>query len=202
MTSRLRQRLEQDFHSLDNLKAEFLAHACGMFGPGFVWLVMDDAVGPNNYRQFKIMRTYGSGSALRDTHFMDRFQKQDVEGLGGQGTKAYEEASKLAPTARSTVRPSPGTSFNPGAAFALQRTNSLRPLLSVKPCLAVSVFQHSYLTDYGVGGKEAYLQAWWELINWSRVADLSLITASEQVTDRIIKEEATERPWMRRALVN
>ncbi len=35
----LEEALIRDFSSVDNLKAEFLANAKSMYGPGFVWLV-------------------------------------------------------------------------------------------------------------------------------------------------------------------
>ncbi|KAF2669561.1 manganese and iron superoxide dismutase [Microthyrium microscopicum] len=171
MNEQLREHIEQHFHSIDNLKAEFLAHARAMFGPGFVWLVVDDN------SKFKILRTYGSGSALRGTHFTDRFQGRDVEGLGREGSAAYIEAERLAAVPKFTPPSFGGRSATSWNQSHMQQT---RPLLSVRPCLAVSVWQHSYLTDYGVAGKEAYLEAWWDLINWRKVADLSLTMADSQ----------------------
>lgn len=40
---------------------------------------------------------------------------------------------------------------------------------SLEVLLGVNTWQHVYLTDYGVGGKREYLEAWWESIDWEVV---------------------------------
>lgn len=40
---------------------------------------------------------------------------------------------------------------------------------SVEPVLCVSTWEHVYLHDYGLD-KWAYLEAWWDAINWGEVS--------------------------------
>ncbi|KAL1916481.1 mitochondrial 37S ribosomal protein mS42 [Calcarisporiella thermophila] len=37
------------------------------------------------------------------------------------------------------------------------------------PLLGLSVWEHAYLTDYGVRGKEDYVKKFWEAVDWERV---------------------------------
>jgi len=39
----------------------------------------------------------------------------------------------------------------------------------VIPVLNVNVWEHAWLEDFGILGKEDYLKAWWERIDWSVV---------------------------------
>ena len=41
--------------------------------------------------------------------------------------------------------------------------------LDVTPLLCVSTWEHSYITDYRIDGKDKFLNAWWEAINWDLV---------------------------------
>lgn len=40
---------------------------------------------------------------------------------------------------------------------------------SGQPILCVNTWEHAYLRDYGVGGKRAYLERWWDRIDWEVV---------------------------------
>lgn len=37
--------------------------------------------------------------------------------------------------------------------------------------LALNLWQHAYIHDYGVDGKEKYVDAWWETVDWRTVSD-------------------------------
>ncbi|KAL7270623.1 hypothetical protein RUND412_006666 [Rhizina undulata] len=39
-----------------------------------------------------------------------------------------------------------------------------------QPLLSVNVWQHAWLEDYGVAGKETYLNKWWDAIDWNVVS--------------------------------
>ena len=41
----------------------------------------------------------------------------------------------------------------------------------VLPLLGLNVWEHAYIVDYGVNGKQQYLRNWWSTINWQRVND-------------------------------
>jgi len=143
-----------DFFSVDNFKAEFLAQAKAMFGPGFVWLVIDntaDTAIRANPRNLYILRTYGSGSPLSGAQFRAQFEA----GALNLGEKASKVARKI--------------------------TGGRGATIDVTPLLCVSMWEHSYIPDYTVHGKEAYLEAWWNKINWGRVAEISEIERVERM---------------------
>lgn len=48
------------------------------------------------------------------------------------------------------------------------------------PLLALKVWEHAWVEDFGVDGKEKYLEALWEKINWDVVSSRAPFTASQQ----------------------
>jgi Fe-Mn family superoxide dismutase len=69
----------------------------------------------------------------------------------------------------------PNTTWNLDNVRPAQQIGSLRvgrkdeyPIL---PLLGLNVWEHAYLVDYGVNGKQQYLKNWWSAINWQRVHD-------------------------------
>jgi Fe-Mn family superoxide dismutase len=141
--------LELDFFSMSNLKEEMLGHAASMFSGGFVWLVRHTRTTRSSGRNaaghhaFSILRTYASGSPLPEAHFRVQLKEGTYDStLGTQGSKSRQWATDIAEQ---------GT-------------------LDVWPVLGVSVWEHSYMTDYGVRGRDEYLDKWWNSINWDTVA--------------------------------
>lgn len=43
--------------------------------------------------------------------------------------------------------------------------------IDIQPILCVNTWEHVWLMDYGIGGKEEYLEHWWDAINWEIVVD-------------------------------
>jgi len=41
---------------------------------------------------------------------------------------------------------------------------------NILPLLNVNCWQHAWITDYGVLGKKAYLEHWWNRVDWGVVA--------------------------------
>jgi Fe-Mn family superoxide dismutase len=37
------------------------------------------------------------------------------------------------------------------------------------PILCVNTWQHVWMMDYGIAGKEEYLERWWDRVNWESV---------------------------------
>ena len=149
MSNALRKELEACFSSIETLRREFVVTASAMFGPGFVWLVK---AGPVDYR---VLNTYLAGSPYPGAHW--RAQTSDMNTVGSDGSaKNY---------------------FQNAAFGARRRAGDLPPGgVDLEPLLCLNTWEHSWLLDWGVGkdgvgGKAAYAEAWWELIDWKRVAE-------------------------------
>jgi len=135
---------------METLKREFVLTANAMFGPGFVWLVMD------KNRKYHILTTYLAGSPWPAAHH----RKQAVD----MNTEDEDmRRIKRGPTADAVASTSYNSQLGPGGA-------------NIIPVLCLNTWEHVYLPDYGVGaggvgGKKAYAEAWWETINWNFVAE-------------------------------
>jgi len=96
------------------------------------------------------MHTYNAGSPLPNAHW--RAQLQDTQHIRIDGRESYQIAERIAKDATQLVQ----------------------------PVLCVSVWEHSYIVDWRVQGREQYLEAWWERIDWERVANIAGV--SERVS--------------------
>lgn len=144
----LRKELEASFSSMETLRREFVTTASAMFGPGFVWLVR---AGPGDYR---LLPTYLAGSPYPGAHW--RTQSSDMNTLGADGSARAH--------------------FRNQVFGSRQRTGELPPGgIDLEPLLCLNTWEHSWLLDWGVGaggagGKAAYAESWWEVIDWDVVA--------------------------------
>jgi superoxide dismutase, Fe-Mn family len=130
-----------------------------MFGPGFVWLVR---VGPSDFR---LLTTYLAGSPYPGAHW--RRQGSDMNTLGHDGSarnyfKNLEEGRR---------RKGPGNDLPPGG-------------IQLEPLLCLNTWEHAWLLDWGVGlegrgGKMAFAESWWELIDWEQVSNKAGTLAPE-----------------------
>ena len=148
----LRRELEASFSSIETLRREFVLTASAMFGPGFIWLVK---AGLADYR---LLPTYLAGSPYPGAHW--RAQPADMNTLGNDGS------------ARPHLR-------NQAVAARRGRSADLPPGgIELEPLLCLSTWEHTWLLDWGVGvggggGKMAFAEAWWELIDWEKVTHKS-----------------------------
>ncbi|KAK3394677.1 putative 37S ribosomal protein [Podospora didyma] len=156
---KLAKQIKDSFGSMETLRLEMTMTANAMFGPGFVWLVKTNAASGNS-AAFRVLTTYLAGSPYPGAHW--RQQTTDMNtSVGAQSetgrdhgfsyldNSAYAMGKKsLAATARNEYAPG-GT--------------------SVIPVLCVNTWEHAWLPDYGVGGKEHFLNTWWEKVNWDLV---------------------------------
>ncbi|OAQ72184.1 superoxide dismutase [Pochonia chlamydosporia 170] len=148
MPETLRAELEACFSSIETLRREFIITASAMFGPGFVWLVK---AGPSDFR---VLPTYLAGSPYPGAHW--RAQPTDMNTVGNDGSaKSYFKNQVYGNRKRSGDLP-------PGG-------------IELEPLLCLNTWEHAWLLDWGVGaggngGKIAYAEAWWNLIDWERVA--------------------------------
>lgn len=168
--SALHAALDQSFSSLETLRREFVATAMAMFGPGFVWLVRLNNL-PGRPDAFRLLTTYLAGSPYPGAHA--RRQGVDMNTVGGAGAS---------PAARQ-----PAESYLAQQARALGRGATMGEKavapggVDLVPVLCLNTWEHVWLTDYGVGaggkgGKRAFVEKWWDRINWNEVSALANLT--------------------------
>ncbi|KAL1654859.1 hypothetical protein SLS61_002608 [Didymella pomorum] len=155
--SELLKQINNDFSSEHTLKETFIATANAMFGPGFVWLVQ---LNTGNSQTLRILPTYIAGSPLSGAHY--RRQSHD---LNTHNAETHAQLNSVG-------------SFGPNAAKGKVEQKK-KPFggIEVTPLLCVNTWEHAWLHDYGVGGKDAYLRAWWKKIDWSQVAQNGTFSA-------------------------
>ncbi|KAL7927614.1 Manganese/iron superoxide dismutase [Trichoderma austrokoningii] len=159
MPDDLRRELEASFSSIETLRLEFVATASAMFGPGFLWLVK---AGPGDYR---LLPTYLAGSPYPGAHW--RVQSTDMNTVGNEGS---------------------ATQYYANQAFgAKRRVGDLPPGgIELEPLLCLNTWEHAWLLDWGVGadgngGKTAYVESWWNLIDWEKVNQRSGVARAEYI---------------------
>ena len=153
----LMKDINESFGSLDTLRTEMVETADAMFGNGFVWLMKDDGQG-----RFRILCTYNAGSPWPKAHY--RRQSQDMSNQFLHTGRNAAETDRL-----NNVQNQVGTFGR----HSMPSGQGVPPTdaLTGGPVLCVNVWQHMYLRDYGVRGKRAFLNNWWERIDWGMVED-------------------------------
>ncbi|KAH9860797.1 hypothetical protein J1614_012130 [Plenodomus biglobosus] len=156
----LEMQISKDFSSRDTLRETFLATAEAMFGPGFVWLVQTN---DTQFGSLRIVPTYLAGSPLSGAHY--RRQSHD---LNTHNAESYQELNKVGSFGR--------------AAQQQQPLGPKKPLggVDVVPLVCVSTWEHTWLHDYGVKGKRAFLEAWWDRIDWDLVRQHATLTSRQK----------------------
>ncbi|KAH7062378.1 Fe superoxide dismutase [Macrophomina phaseolina] len=155
----LAESLTTTFSSLDIFQAEFLATADAMFGPGFVWLVWHRQPDAFNKGSWKILPTYLAGSPLSDAHWRQQpvdMNTQNADSIGGLSGADHARQSQVQNTVGVMGQYSNLRKRAPGGA-------------DVTPVLCVNTWEHVWVPDWGVAGKRAFLEAWWQRINWNEV---------------------------------
>ncbi|KAF7915756.1 uncharacterized protein EAE98_009367 [Botrytis deweyae] len=163
MSEKLRAAIENSFSSVDGLKREFVITASKMFGPGFVWLMKD------RFDRLSLMTTYLAGSPFPGAHH--RRQPKDMNTESESVTDFYRQ--KLAAPPVNTV----------GAHGHLSKERKPPGGIEVTPILCVNTWEHVWIADYGmgtddIGGKKVYVENWWNVIDWSVVADLAALSGN------------------------
>lgn len=146
--------IEESFSSYDTLRTEMIETADAMFGPGFVWIVKDKEFG-----KMKLLCTYLAGSPLPRAHVRSQQMDMATHNTGVPSAQRFMNAREpmnyvgsLGPYSRAAQMDQRGVG----------RYDSY-------PILCVNTWEHAYLRDYGVGGKRAYLESWWDRIDWAVV---------------------------------
>lgn len=42
--------------------------------------------------------------------------------------------------------------------------------VAMRPLLGLSVWEHMWISEYGINGKRKYVEKWWEAVRWDQVA--------------------------------
>ncbi|KAJ6161217.1 hypothetical protein N7470_004613 [Penicillium chermesinum] len=141
--------------SVESLKLDFLATANAMFGPGFVWLAK------NLEREglMQIFCTYNAGSPYPAAHA--RRQPVDMATHSPDAPIGNQFAGSMGAHSQNQKNMAPGA-------------------IDVQPILCVNTWEHAWMMDYGIGGKEEYLERWWDRINWDIVFEnYNAVTSSK-----------------------
>ncbi|KAK0610285.1 putative 37S ribosomal protein S26A [Lasiodiplodia hormozganensis] len=163
MSNELAASLTTSFSSLDIFKADFLATAEAMFGPGFVWLVWHRQSYALNQGSWKIVPTYLAGSPLSDAHWRQQpvdMNTQNAHSAGGLSGADYVRQNRIQNSAGVT---------GPHSAAGQAARNRAPGGADIIPALCVNTWEHVWVPDWGITGKKDFLEAWWRRINWSEV---------------------------------
>lgn len=155
----LRDRIEHSFSSVEALRQTFLATADAMFGPGFTWLVKK-----NTDDTLAILNTYIAGSPWPAAHY--RKQSVDMNNM-----PAYPEGhpNNKNPSSPPPSRVPPYPQFQsqvPPRGGGGGDWNMGTGAFTLEVMMGVNTWEHVWLRDYGVHGKEQFLARWWDHIDW------------------------------------
>lgn len=169
MPSGLRHELARQFGTTETLRREMIATADAMFGPGFVWLVK-----LARSRDYRVLPTYLAGTPFVAAHWRRQGLDLNTRGLepapGADGYSVDEAARQF------LERGQVGAGAGPDVG-RFDRDAPTPGGTEVIPLLCLSTWQHVYLRDWGVANKRAYMEAWWDCVDWRKVEALALGSA-------------------------
>ena len=211
----LESEINESFTSLASLRTTMLHTAAAMFGPGFVWLVAQRhgyrSRRSGRTIELGVLNTYLAGSPHPGAHF--RQQSEDRATMWTDvraGETADAHRYRTARAARNEGPPEGDFGGPPSGAYGghggygngARRFSTVAPRgldlrnmeaavrtgpagIDLEVLLCVSTWEHVYMWDYGPWGKSAYLERWWDRIDWPKV-NQHWVTASamERIQER------------------
>lgn len=159
----------------------------GMFGTGYVWLVMDSV------DNLAVVGTYGAGTVLvqgtvlpEKDHELASLagtvgspssstQSASASGINSFGqNRSYHSTSIIKDIAGFPERAPPSSSYNDylgnmgesAKASAPEMRSNQDRFKSIHPLLCLSLHPHVYIPDYGICGKEEYIRNFWGNVDW------------------------------------
>ena len=126
----------------------------------------------------KIDSAFGSFTALRNLMFQTALS---IHGSGwvwlvvGPSSElrvlaTYNSGSPFNIRARQTQDPNTAANLDSTGRYNVSGIKENRQHeYRILPLLGVNCWEHAYLPDYGVNGKQQYLKNWWAAVNWQRV---------------------------------
>lgn len=157
----LQTELETSFGSIVEFRTLLLNSSLAVSGDGFTWLLArkyKNAYSNNNpstsetlFDKLFIMNTYNAGSPFNFNNggMMDNLKKEYLNKLKQQGIEPIIKNPEL-----SDIERAKQTAFDDTVYI---------------PLLAIDASPKAWLNDYGVFGKQEYLERVWESINWKSV---------------------------------
>ena len=155
ISDHLMKDIQKVFGGVKWLREQMLHTAAAIFGSGWVWLVMVKEGGGGGEMassasaSLRILATYNAGSPFDLQFARQRDPNTNQHVSSSIGSVLFPNSSSTSSSSSSSSSPA-----------------SRNPIL---PILGVSCWEHSWVTDYGVAGKEAYLANWWDTIDWQKV---------------------------------
>lgn len=165
MGDKLFYHINENFGSVDTLRDEMIGTAVSMFGPGFVWLVRTQL--PGQPVALRVMATYLAGSPYPGAHW--RRQEVDTQTAIGNSPQGLANGQRLLERS--------------AAGFKGQKLESTAPGgTDLIPILCLNTWEYAWLREYGtgvggMGGKLAYAQSWWNMIDWAKVEEEARLEA-------------------------
>ncbi|KAG8880697.1 hypothetical protein FRB97_000573 [Tulasnella sp. 331] len=188
-------QINADFGSLTGLKSAFSAAAMGMMGSGWVWLVFDTkgrlAVTATYGAGTMLMRSReqrgpnewvlgapppppptSSSRSFSATPISKNAQRSNFLTQNNSPSSGTRLSRDNNPNAMKSSRPI--SDYSNMNAFRATSKGLTRPydgptpggLLS--PLFTCSIHEHCWLRDHGIWGKEAYLQSFWDVVDWKK----------------------------------
>jgi Fe-Mn family superoxide dismutase len=177
----LQDALKADFGSIESFRAEMLAMADAMFGPGFVWLVRVSVTpGIFNKRKFMLLPTYLAGSPLPGAH--NRRQPVDMNTQNVANAQAHGGVEGLSRAQYTAQHMEPQNTVGYMGQHA-KRDDLAYGGVNLTPCLCVNTWEHAYMYDWKYN-KKMFLERWWNFVNWERVNTLADVARDKEADGR------------------
>lgn len=193
LSPELRNWIDESFGSIEEFKTLFLNSAKAIKGDGLTWLVAravrrDTDSSPNQeYDELAVMNTYNAGivddalrsgqitklkeekkyklAALKKKHEERQKIKEENGEIDSENIEEFNNELNASFESKSSIP----SNLILGTVEEAEALNSFskRKLL---PILAIDASSRNYLIDYGVFGKQQYLDNVWDAIDWNVVA--------------------------------
>ena len=145
ITQGYREEIGQWFDSAAHLQEELTTAALSMFGNGYVWLVAEPSSG-NKYNPLRLIVTFNAGTPYANAHAKEIRTANEV----------HDKMTQTANNAGQIGRYSGQVHHYSGVVVAT-------------PILCLKMWEHQYMRDYGLQGREQYCANWWKRIDWNEV---------------------------------
>lgn len=183
----LREWIEDSFGSIAEFRTLLLNSAHAIKGDGFAWLVAEASYAESavrggaqadlSFSKLAVMNTYNAG-IVDDAVRLGQLSKLHQQKLAREESAARrlhdraEQPSSSSPSP-STTSSASSSSHDDTVLGTVEEAEEALLYLDKRlvPLLAIDASMRAYVPDYGVFGKQAYLENVWACIDWSVVAE-------------------------------